>query len=74
MTSIVTIAAAAILVLASFNDAAPATSHTKRANQLPGLSNIKHVVYFMQVSEIGRTKEKPCLSMPTYLNLGKSLF
>ncbi|CAO3620870.1 unnamed protein product [Mucor hiemalis] len=48
MTSIVTIAAAAILVLASFNDAAPATSHTKRANQLPGLSNIKHVVYFMQ--------------------------
>lgn len=52
MTSIFPIAAAVILVLASLSEAAPAKSNIKRANQLPGLSNIKHVVYFMQVSSL----------------------
>jgi phospholipase C len=45
----ISIAAASILVLASLNEAAPAATKRFGGNQLPGLSNIKHVVYFMQV-------------------------
>lgn len=45
--NLISIAAAAVLVLASFNEAAPAKE--KRATKLPGLDKIKHVVYFMQV-------------------------
>lgn len=47
--NLISTAAAAILVMASLNEAAPTTKPVKRANQLPGLENIKHVVYFMQV-------------------------
>lgn len=45
--NLISIAAAAVLVLATFNEAAPAKE--KRATKLPGLDKIKHVVYFMQV-------------------------
>lgn len=57
--NLISIAAAAVLVLASFNEAAPSTasakghhqSHTPtRGHQRSGLNKIKHVVYFMQVS------------------------
>jgi hypothetical protein len=52
--NLISIAAAAILVLTTVSEAAPSTktrqqSSTTKAKQLPGLSNIKHVVYFMQV-------------------------
>lgn len=45
--NLISIAAAAVLVMASFSEAAPAKE--QKATKLPGLDKIKHVVYFMQV-------------------------
>jgi hypothetical protein len=48
--NLISIATAAVLVLASFNEAAPAAHHQPtKGHQISGLNKIKHVVYFMQV-------------------------
>lgn len=52
---LISIAAAAVFVLASFGEAAPTSPHKLQARQqAAGLNKIKHVVYFMQVSELIR--------------------
>jgi phospholipase C len=56
--NLISIAAATILIMASLNEAAPTTAAKAKqaaAGRLPGLENIKHVVYFMQVKNISYT-------------------
>lgn len=55
---IIHVAAATSLLIASLVDAAP--TQKVPGKQLPGLENIKHVVFFMQVKEDeeSRTSEK----------------